>query len=152
MFNFHVMTEIEQILAQSEATESFKADVRRFMARGASRTIQAPPYAPTVKVMRLLAQLLANEPELPVERVRIQGTAGCSDFVGVVEVEYEDTSRRFEFIWDCRWRAQQEGWTDYFGFPDQIRAASEFGWQCFRVWRELEPVAEAVEEEGVGAS
>ncbi len=137
------MTDIEQILAQSAATESFKADVRRFMARGAARAIQTPPYAPTVKVMRLLAQLLAAEPELAVERVRVDAVAGCSDFVGVVDVECEDTSRRFEFVWDCRWRAQQEGWTDYFGFADQVRAASEFGWRCFRVWRELEPVAAA---------
>jgi hypothetical protein len=23
---------------------------------------------------------------------------------------------------------------DYFGFPDQVRAAQEFDWRCFRRW------------------
>ena len=44
----------------------------------------------------------------------------------------------YEFVWDCRWRAEQEGWTDCFGFPDQIRAAREYDWRCFERW---EPVA-----------
>ncbi len=100
--------------------------------------------------MRLLAQLLASEPDLAVERVRVDATAGCADFVGVLEVECEDGSRRFEFAWDCRWRAQQEGWTDAFGFPDQIRAANQFGWRCFRLWRELAPAA-VTAAQGVGA-
>ena len=42
----------------------------------------------------------------------------------------------FSFTWCCRWRAEQEGWKDYFGFPDQIRAAREFGWDCFQRWSE----------------
>ena len=45
--------------------------------------------------------------------------------------------RQVRFHWDCKWRAQQEGWVDYFGFPDQIRAAREFGWRCFERWEPL---------------
>ena len=45
-------------------------------------------------------------------------------------------ARRVRFHWDCKWRALQEGWTDYFGFPDQVRAAREFGHDCFRLWEE----------------
>ena len=41
----------------------------------------------------------------------------------------------FDFVWDCRWRAEREGYVDYFGFPDQARAAREFDWQCFQVWQ-----------------
>ena len=33
--------------------------------------------------------------------------------------------RTVRFHWDCKWKAQQEGWSDYFGFPDQMRAARE---------------------------
>jgi hypothetical protein len=43
-----------------------------------------------------------------------------------------------EFAWDCRWRAQQQGWVDAFGFPDQIRAADEFGWNCFQHWQPVQ--------------
>jgi hypothetical protein len=47
------------------------------------------------------------------------------------------------FYWDCKWKAQEQGWTDYFGFPDQMRAAREFGYDCFRSWNQLqtEPVS-----------
>ncbi|HEX8695519.1 MAG TPA: hypothetical protein VF746_24110, partial [Longimicrobium sp.] len=40
------------------------------------------------------------------------------------------------FVWDCKWKAEQHGWHDYFGFPDQGRAAREFGYDCFRAWVE----------------
>jgi hypothetical protein len=42
---------------------------------------------------------------------------------------------KFDFVWDCQWRAVQQGWTDHFGLPDQIRAAREFGWRCFQHWQ-----------------
>jgi hypothetical protein len=38
---------------------------------------------------------------------------------------------KYDFAWDCSWRARQEGWFDFWGAPDQIRAAGEFGYQCF---------------------
>lgn len=125
------------IVDSSSATPEFKRDVLQFAQQGqASRVATARPLPPA-KVRRLLLQLLSNETHLPIERVHIHARSGCSDFVGTVEVYCADGLRRFEFTWCCRWRAEQEGWTDYFGFPDQIRAAEEFDWRCFREWREM---------------
>ena len=143
--------QLEDILAESAATKHFQADVRSFMQTGMARRVEAQAFAPRIKVLRLIAQLLATESELSVDGVRIDASSGCADFAGVVDVMCEDGTRRFEFVWDCRWRAQQEGWTDCFGFPDQIRAAQEFEWRCFRVWRELDPFAGSVQEQRVGA-
>ena len=97
-------------------------------------------HVPRIKVMRLLNQLLHAHPEFRIERVRVDARSGCSDFVGYITVEGAGESRRFDFSWDCRWRAEQEGWVDAFGFPDQIRAADEFGWRCFAQWEERQPV------------
>ena len=82
-------------------------------------------------MIRLINQLLHAHPEFAVERIRIDARSGCSDFVGTAVVEGRGESRVFEFAWDCRWRAEQQGWLDAFGFPDQIRAADEFGWNCY---------------------
>ena len=84
---------------------------------------------------RVLTQVLATEPQLPIERIAVRARYGCSDFVGTVQIQTASETRVYEFIWDCRWRAEQEGWTDCFGFPDQIRAADEFGWNCFHHWQ-----------------
>jgi hypothetical protein len=129
--------DFQQILAASSATDDFKHDVRTFLSTGHAERIVVTRRAPQVKVVRVLAQLLSAEPELAVAAVRVNAISGCSDFVGVIDVESPDGIRRFEFAWDCAWRATQEGWTDYFGFPDQIRAARHFGWRCFRAWREV---------------
>jgi hypothetical protein len=125
-----------QILTSSCATERFKADVVAF----ASRAPEAPSITlvrnvPRIKVIRLINQLLHAHPEWVVERLRVDARSGCSDFVGTLTVEGGGQSRVIEFAWDCRWRAQQQGWVDAFGFPDQIRAADEFGWNCFHHWQ-----------------
>jgi hypothetical protein len=90
--------------------------------------------APRVKVRRVLTQLLATEPALDIEEVVIRGRSGCSDFVGTMDVRTTTGVHVFDFVWDCRWRAEHEGYVDYFGFPDQARAAREFDWQCFQRW------------------
>jgi hypothetical protein len=105
-------------------------------------------YAPHVKVTRLLAQLLASHPALEIEEITIDAYSGCSDFVGTLVVRCVDGERRFGFTWDCRWRAEQEGWIDCFGLPDQMRAAQEFGWQCFQHWVPRS-VGEELPESGV---
>jgi hypothetical protein len=128
--------DLTPLLAVSRASDAFKADVRRFAAHGASERVRTARYSPPVKVMRVLAQLLHAHPDLSVERVAIDARSGCADFTGVVHVEAGGCVRRFEFSWDCRWRAEQQGYSDFFGFPDQIRAAQEFGWRCFRLWTE----------------
>jgi len=129
------LEELETLLAQSRANDQFKADVRQFWRRGEASRIRVDSYIPTVKVQRLLKQMLASEPDLPIHGVAVSGASGCSDFVGTVEAQTPSTKHVFDFGWCCRWRAEQEGWTDYFGFPDQIRAAQEFDWRCFHTWR-----------------
>lgn len=127
-----------RILERSRASRRFKADVIAYASRGEARSITCARYVPRIKVIRLLNQLLHAHPEFGVERVHIDARSGCSDFVGMVVVEGAGESRLFEFAWDCRWRAEQEGWVDALGFPDQIRAADEFGWRCFHRWEERE--------------
>jgi hypothetical protein len=129
------LQELETLLAKSRAQEQFKEDVRRLFARGEAPRIRVESYVPVVKLQRLLKQILANEPDLPIAGVAVSGSSGCSDFVGTVEAETQGATHVFEFGWCCRWRAEQEGWTDYFGFPDQIRAAQEFDWRCFHTWQ-----------------
>ena len=125
---------MESILVRSRATEQFKRDLLRFAAGEKASSIEVTGFAPRVKVERVLVQLLNAEPDLVVQRVAVRGESGCSDFTGEVRVETPTATHLFAFTWCCRWRAEQEGWSDYFGFPDQIRAAREFGWDCFQRW------------------
>lgn len=136
-----------ELLARSKATESFKEDVRAYLThRPASRVTTARP-APRVKVARVLTKLLHEHPDLQVESVHVEASSGCSDFRGVLTATTtgDGDVLAFDFVWDCHWRAQQEGWEDAFGLPDQIRAAQELGWQCFERWssRPAEPARAA---------
>ena len=133
-----VLTEIEQILAKSRAAEPFKIAVRSYHSGAAGEHIRVDGYAPSIKVKRLLTHILASEPDLAIERITLRGRSGCSDFVGTVKVHTSTETQTFEFVWDCRWRAEQLGWTDCFGFPDQIRAAREYDWQCFERWEAVQ--------------
>ena len=131
------MTEFESILANSHAEETFKAAVRSYYANGAAEHIQVEGSAPKIKVRRLLTHMLATEPQLRIERITLRGRSGCSDFVGTVHVETATETLAYSLVWDCRWRAEQEGWTDHFGLPDQIRAAEEYDWRCFERWEPI---------------
>jgi hypothetical protein len=128
--------EMDSLLERSRATPAFKADVRTFATSHAAApaTITAARHAPRVKVLRVVAQLLHSHPALAVERVHVDAVSGCSDFVGTLQFVADGTQHHVDFTWCCHWRAKQEGWTDAFGFPDQIRAAREFGWDCFERW------------------
>jgi hypothetical protein len=137
---------MEPIIAASRASEAFKNEVQSFVAGGQAEAVVIQGFVPRVKVERVLAQLLASEPELPIERVVVHGRSGCSDFTGKVVVHTGSESRVYSFSWCCRWRAEQEGWTDYFGFPDQQRAAREYGWRCFRRWELAETMQPAAAE------
>lgn len=130
--------DLKTLLNRSCATERFKSDLSRFLREGAAPSIELSRPAPPLKVERLLLHLLETEPNLEIARVRIHARSGCSDFRGVVRVETEDAVLGFEFTWCCRWRAEAEGYRDFFGFPDQIRAAHEFQWRCFKEWRRLD--------------
>jgi hypothetical protein len=74
-------------------------------------------------------KLIESYPELPLESLAVDGLSGCSDFRGSATAE--PGGLRFDFAWDCKWRAEQEGWLDAYGDPDQIRAARTFDYQCF---------------------
>ena len=127
---------IEHLIQSARASEEFKNDVVRFAQGGQVERIQTVRHSPRIKVLRLLAQLLSEEPGLEIERVSIDAWSGCSDFRGVLTVTAPDVTRVFRFHWDCSWRAEQQGWFDAFNLPDQIRAAREFGWRCFSVWQD----------------
>jgi hypothetical protein len=140
------------ILGKSQATEPFKLDVAAFCSGRTAPRVAVEGFAPRIKVERLLMQLLSSEAHLPITRVVVRGRSGCSDFSGEVKVETVSETRVFDFVWDCRWRAEEEGWTDCFGLPDQMRAAQEFGWRCFQVWTPRLTLEEGSEARTVQAS
>jgi hypothetical protein len=136
-FGGTTLGDLEQILATSRAAEPFKHAVRSYCEGAGADRIRIDGFAPPVKVKRLLAHILATESDLPIEKISLRGRSGCSDFVGTVQLQTASDTLVYEFVWDCRWRAEQEGWTDYFGFPDQIRAAREYDWRCFEKWQPI---------------
>lgn len=133
---------LSDLLHRSAASEPFRTAVARFLRDGQPcDRVRFDSRAPPVKVERTLAQLLECYATLPIDAVDVEGVSGCEFFRGVAVVRAGGEERRVRFHWDCRWRAEQEGWTDPFGFTDQARAAREFGHRCFRVWEETEPAA-----------
>ena len=130
-----IFSEFDHLLAHARATAEFRADLASYTARKFGDRITASAQSPRVKVLRVIAQLLHSEPTLVVDQVRIEGVSGCADYTGhVTVVEPGGRAHVFEFEWNCEWKALQLGYVDAFGLPDQIRAAEEFGWQCFAVW------------------
>lgn len=128
---------LQSFLQRSAATEPFREALGRFLRDGRPCEAVAFDYpSPPVKVERTLTKVLEAYPELPIERVEIRAATGCEFFRGTATIHAAGEERRVRFDWDCRWRAEAEGWRDYFGFPDQTRAAREFGWDCFRTWEE----------------
>lgn len=131
--------DLDHILGRSRASDHVKAAVRAlasnpFGYHHAGCHVSCVRPAPAVKVLRVLTQLLHAEADDPIEHVGIEGVSGCADFVGTLTVRTATEVRTIEFVWDCRWRAEEEGWRDDWGHPDQIRAAREFGWRCFQHW------------------
>jgi hypothetical protein len=122
---------LDELLEGSQAEADFKKAVRA-LAEGSppGDRIQVNPGCPAVKILRLAMKLLEDNPSFKFERLRVDARSGCSDFVG--RAIAEPGSTRFDFEWDCRWRAEQLGWIDAFGEPDQIRAARVYGYQCFK--------------------
>lgn len=121
---------LDALLENSAATDSFKAAVREVAASGRpAELFQFGRGVPPIKAVRAVSKLLEVEPGLVIENVTVDGVSGCSDFEGTLSVNGGEA--RFEFRWCCAWRAEQEGWRDHWGSPDQIRAAREFGYQCF---------------------
>jgi hypothetical protein len=129
---------LTDILDESSATSEFKAAVLSVSERVRTPLVTSARPVPHVKIVRLLTHLLEIERDLEITSVRIHADSGCSDLTGVVDVDCTDGARRFEFAWDCAWRARELGWTDCFGFPDQMRAAREYDWRCFKSWQAVD--------------
>lgn len=129
---------LTDILDESAATPEFKAAVLSVHQRVRTPLVTSARPVPHVKIVRLLMHLLEVERDLEIMSVRIHADSGCSNLTGVVDIACTDGARRFEFAWDCAWRAQQLGWTDCFGFPDQMRAAREYDWRCFKSWQAVD--------------
>jgi len=134
--------DFEPMLVGSQATAAFRTDLAQYASRQPAERISASASSPRVKVLRVIAQLLHAEPSLEIDRVQVRGASGCADFSGLITVtDAFGESQAFAFEWNCEWKAKQMGYVDGFGFPDQIRAAQEFGWQCFQRW-DRQPAAQ----------
>lgn len=120
---------LDDLLGASAATDEFKSAVKQLESGGRPEKILFNAGCPPVKVLRTITKLLEAEPTLAVDSVLIDAMSGCSDFTGTLTVNGGEA--RFSFTWDCAWRAKQAQYVDGFGLPDQIRAAREFGYQCF---------------------
>jgi hypothetical protein len=130
--------ELVPALAASSASDAFRTDVAAYANRLPSPRLTSSPQCPRVKVLRAIRQLLHAEPTLVVDAAHVQAVSGCADFVGTLEVTDDAGDRHdFAFEWNCEWKARQLGYVDGFGFPDQIRAAQEFDWQCFARWERV---------------
>ena len=129
--------DLDALVDTSAADDDFKADVRAYAANAPATRIVVEHLAPRVKPLRVIAQLLHAEPALRVTGVRIDAWSGCSDYQGTIVAVTDDGERTWEFTWDCRWRAEREELLTPWGYPDQVRAAREWGWNCFERWEEL---------------
>lgn len=121
---------LDELLVASAATPEFKEALLALTRGTHPERIEFNPGAPPTKVRRVLMKVLETWPELPIDRARIQAISGCSNFIGMVELQ--PGGRIVSFEWDCRWQARELGWVDHFGEADQIRAARELDYQCFK--------------------
>lgn len=131
---------LSDILGDSSATPEFKAAVLSVQGRTRTPLVTSSRPVPHIKIMRLLTHLLSAERDLEIESVRLHADSGCSDLIGTIDVTCSDSVRRFSFAWDCAWRAREQGWTDCFGFPDQMRAVREYDWRCFKSWQAIDEI------------
>ncbi|MDX2175467.1 MAG: hypothetical protein SF028_03245 [Candidatus Sumerlaeia bacterium] len=124
---------LEELLESSKASREFREAVVHFaQTQRPNERVVFGRHNPPVKVMRAIMGLLERAPGLAIDSVRVDGESGCSDYRGKAVVNPGEIE--FRFVWDCAWRARQEGWEDAFGYPDQQRAAREFGYRCFEVF------------------
>jgi len=134
-FEGTVVKQSEMILAASRATDEFKQAVRDLRQGLKSPLIAHQDNHPAVKVFRVVLKLLDARPGLPVIRTEISGESGCADFQGTV-ICYAPDPITFNFIWDCAWKARREKYYTVYGGLDQVRAAIEFGYDCFKLFAE----------------
>lgn len=128
---------VETLIDVSAGTSEFKLALRQFMADSQpNRAVRFNRTGnPPIKVLRAILGLLEAQPGLRIESVEVSGASGCSDYRGSIRAF--PSGREFRFVWDCAWRAREQGWEDHFGYPDQARAAREYGHRCFEVFEEV---------------
>jgi len=126
-----VLRSVEEIVERSQAAAEFKAAVRELNKGQRHERIHFSSWLPKVKVLRVAVKFLDVYPQLPVERIEVEGYSGCSSFTGTATV-FCPEPWRLKFNWDCAWRAQKEEMYLPDGGADQERAAREFGYECFR--------------------
>ncbi len=127
---------LEVLLEQSAATPDFARAVRDLeKSHRPSERILFKPGNPPVKVLRAVMGLLEAAPVEPIDRVEVDGISGCSDYRGTVILNGGESAYRF--VWDCAWKAEQVGWKDMFGYPDQGKAARAFGYRCFQTFSRI---------------
>ncbi|MCC5874855.1 MAG: hypothetical protein JJU11_01425 [Candidatus Sumerlaeia bacterium] len=127
---------LDDLLAASKATDEFKEAVRVFESdQSPSDRVIFKSGNPPVKVLRVIMGLLETAVDYEIETVEVNGVSGCSDYRGTVTVN--DGDRVYHFAWDCAWKAKEMGWTDFMGYPDQIKAARTFGYQCFEQFKQM---------------
>ncbi len=125
-----------ELLDASNATPEFKTALLDFAAsQKAGDRVRFPHGNPPVKVLRAISGLLEHAPTLEIDLVDVKGFSGCSDYRG--EIIVNGGRQRFRFVWDCAWKAREVGYKDYFGDPDQIRAARTFGYRCFQTFEQV---------------
>lgn len=131
---------------QATSAGAFRVALAAFRTSGRpNERISFDRLSPPVKVERTVTKVMVEYPALAIESIEVRGSSGCEFYRGTAIIRTADEERHVRFHWDCKWKAEQQGWTDYFGFPDQARAAREFGWDCFRTW-EVERVVARVPE------
>jgi len=129
-------TKLKTLLENSEASDAFKNAVQDFADGKESQLIKYSLGSPKVKVQRVLMKLLEVYPDEKITEVNIQGSSSCSGYVGTLN--FGPNKTKISFNWDCEWRAKQEGFITWYGAPDQIKAASQFGYQCFEKFEVVE--------------
>lgn len=124
---------LDELLENSAATAGFREAVTALKNGLPQTQISHSPGAPSVKVLRVIAKLLEEEPELEIATINVEARSGCSSFVGTVSVN--QGAKQFSFDWDCLWKAEKEGLLTFWGAADQTTAAQQFGYRCFRAWK-----------------
>lgn len=127
---------LQDLLNRSKATDEFKDAVRNFIDTPTPNSvIRYAVGMPGLKILRTIMKLLEMRPDLEIEAVAITARSGCADFVGTIEVQ--PGTRKFAFVWNCQWRARENEIQNAWGMPDQIKAANDFGYQCFQSFGEI---------------
>lgn len=134
---------LNQFLSDSRATDAFREALAEFARSGRpNERVRFDSRCPPVKVERTLTKMLEVYPAASVEAVKLDARSGCEFFQGTLAITTADGAETcVRFRWDCKWKAEQQGWKDYFGFADQARAAREYGYDCFLTWSEVSDTA-----------